>query len=140
MRSHYYQRGRPGADLFLGACGGRFEAEDRCPFSARGISGRRLREAFPDLERSTRANVSRAVMYRPLTRRTQPSVAECLRDEAHVHFLRRLTERIREEGGRVIAVGRVAECLLARVGVVVDEAVPHPSGRNRKWHAWAESR
>lgn len=139
MRSHYYQRGYSN-DLFLGACGGRFEERDHCPFSEGGISGKRMREAFSDFGRSTRANVSRAVMYRPLTRRTQPTVTECLRDKKHVQFLLRVATRIRKGGGRVIAVGRIAERFCARVGIVVDKAIPHPSGRNRKWREWFESR
>jgi hypothetical protein len=132
--------GEAGFDVNVGACPGANEERDGVSFSPNGGSGQKMRSVFPDFARTTRINVSRTARYRPRDQRTQPTVAECVRDEEHIALLRRVISDARANGSRVRVVGAVARKVLVRLGIPFDEAIPHPSGRNYRWWRWLAER
>lgn len=141
QQSQFYKRGDDGAGCYIGACPGKFEEQQQVPFSRNGQSGINIRATDATFDQKTLINVSTEALYRPKTKRTQPTVAQCLRDAEHIAFLKMETERVRRSGGRVITVGAIARDVCRRAGIPTDDAMPHPSGRNAKrWRDWVAQR
>lgn len=133
--SSFFAPGKVGSVVHVGACPGRHEERDGEPFSPNGQSGQRLRVSYPEFDQSTRVNVNPKPRYAPGDNTTQPTVRECIENVPYTSALRTEIESRKSEGSRVITHGKVAAEVLKKLDIAVDEARPHPSGRNRSYKA-----